>query len=103
MAATDEARRRGPVELHVSSFSPKERCVMRVVIHDYAGHPFQIQLSRELAGRGYYVTHQYCASYKTGKGAVERTTKDPETFSVEPFSMSDEFARYSPARRVIQE
>ena len=76
---------------------------MHVVIHDYAGHPFQIQLSRELARRGYYVTHQYCASYKTGKGAVERTTKDPETFSVEPFSMSDEFARYAPARRVIQE
>ena len=24
---------------------------MRLLIHDYAGHPFQVQLSRELARR----------------------------------------------------
>jgi len=30
---------------------------MRLLIHDYAGHPFQVQLSRELARRGHSVTH----------------------------------------------
>jgi putative colanic acid biosynthesis glycosyltransferase WcaI len=76
---------------------------MDVIIHDYAGHPFQLQLSRELARRGNCVTHQYCASYTTGKGAVVRTADDPDSFSVESFSMTGEFARYSPIRRVIQE
>jgi hypothetical protein len=32
-----------------------------------------------------------------------RNTGDPEGFSVEPLSMSDEFARYSTVRRVAQE
>ena len=77
---------------------------MNLVIHDYAGHPFQLQLSRELARRGYQVTHQYCISYTSGRGAVLRTAEDPDGFSVEPLSMfGEEFARYSPARRVIQE
>jgi colanic acid biosynthesis glycosyl transferase WcaI len=76
---------------------------MHVVMHDYAGHPFQVQLSRELARRSHRVTHQYCTSYTTGRGSVVPTTGDPDGFSVEPLSMSSEFARYSPARRVMQE
>jgi colanic acid biosynthesis glycosyl transferase WcaI len=31
-------------------------------MHDYAGHPFPVQLCRELARRGYRITHQYCTS-----------------------------------------
>ena len=76
---------------------------MHIVLHDYSGHPFQVQLSRELARRGHCVRHQYCASYTTGKGAVERAPDDPEGFSVEPICMASEFARYSPVRRVWQE
>lgn len=76
---------------------------MHIVMHDYSGHPFQVQLSRELAGRGHQVRHQYCSSYTTGKGAVESVTDDPDGFSVEPHCMASEFARYSPLRRVFQE
>ncbi len=76
---------------------------MDIVVHDYAGHPFQVQLSRELAYRGHHVRHQYCTSYTTGRGAVERRPDDPERFSLEPQAMSFEFARYSPFRRVLQE
>src|SRR5215213_1078888 len=76
---------------------------MHIVLHDYSGHPFQVQLSRELARRGHRVRHQYCSSYTTGKGAVERHPDDPEGFSVEPLTMTCEFARYSPFRRVLQE
>ena len=53
---------------------------MDIVMHDYAGHPFQVQLSRELAYRGHHVRHQYCTSYTTGRGAVERRPDDPERF-----------------------
>jgi colanic acid biosynthesis glycosyl transferase WcaI len=76
---------------------------MHIVMHDYSGHPFQVQLSRELARRGHQVRHQYCSSYTTGRGAVERAPEDPRSFSVEPLCMASEFARYSPLRRILQE
>jgi colanic acid biosynthesis glycosyl transferase WcaI len=41
---------------------------MRILVHDYSGHPFQVELSRELAKRGHSVTHSYCAAYVSGKG-----------------------------------
>ncbi len=42
--------------------------VMRILLHDYSGHPFQAQLSRELARRGHDVVHSTCAAYISGKG-----------------------------------
>jgi colanic acid biosynthesis glycosyl transferase WcaI len=32
---------------------------MRILVHDYAGHPFQVHLSQQLAIRGHDVTHAY--------------------------------------------
>ena len=34
---------------------------MKILIHDFAGHPFQMTLSRELANRGHDITHAYFA------------------------------------------
>ncbi|MDP9416419.1 MAG: glycosyltransferase family 4 protein [Actinomycetota bacterium] len=76
---------------------------MHIVVHDYSGHPFQLQLSRALARRGHDVRHQYCVSYTTGKGAVIKSASDPDAFEVEPLAMKGEFARYSPLRRIVQE
>lgn len=44
---------------------------MRVLVHDYSGHPFQAQLSRELARRGHHVVHSSCPAYSSGKGRLE--------------------------------
>ncbi|KUL28211.1 glycosyltransferase family 4 protein [Streptomyces regalis] len=41
---------------------------MRILVHDYSGHPFQAQLSRELAQRGHDVVHSTCPAYVSGKG-----------------------------------
>lgn len=57
---------------------------MRVVVHDYAGHPFQVELSRSLARRGHDVLHLYSASILTPQGALQRRDGDPPTFAVEP-------------------
>jgi colanic acid biosynthesis glycosyl transferase WcaI len=76
---------------------------VRLVIHDYSGHPGQVHLSRELARRGHQVQHQFCASYTTGRGATERREGDPATFSVRALELGGEFARYSPLVRVQQE
>jgi colanic acid biosynthesis glycosyl transferase WcaI len=76
---------------------------MRVLVHDYAGHPFQVQLSRELARRGHEVLHLHCGSLKTGKGAVKSKTDDVRRFRVDAVHLSGEFERYSPWRRLLQE
>ncbi|MGV0795078.1 glycosyltransferase family 4 protein [Mycolicibacterium sp. XJ1819] len=76
---------------------------MRLVVHDYSGHPGQVHLSRELARRGHTVEHQFCASYTTGRGATERREGDPATFSVRALELGGEFARYSPLTRLRQE
>ncbi len=55
---------------------------MRIVVHDYAGHPFQVQLSRYLAGLGHDVLHLYSASVSgTPQGALSRTSDDPAGFN----------------------
>jgi colanic acid biosynthesis glycosyl transferase WcaI len=76
---------------------------VRLVVHDYSGHPGQVHLSRELARRGHHVEHQFCSSYTTGRGATERRSTDPATFEVRALELGTEFARDSPVQRVRQE
>jgi glycosyltransferase involved in cell wall biosynthesis len=83
--------------------SPVQKADLRLVIHDYSGHPGQVHLSRELARRGHHVEHQYCASYTTGRGATRRCEGDPESFGVRAIELGSEFARYSPVARLRQE
>ena len=52
---------------------------MKILIHDYAGHPFQVGLSRELAYRGHCVTHAFFADDPGPKGALAREAGDPDT------------------------
>jgi colanic acid biosynthesis glycosyl transferase WcaI len=76
---------------------------LRIVVHDYSGFPFPVQLSRELARRGHDVLHLHCPSYRAGKGDLELRADDPATLAIEPIDMGGDFAKYSPARRVRQE
>lgn len=74
---------------------------LRVAVHDYVGHPFQVQLSRELARRGMDVLHLHCGSFRTGKGAVDDA--HDARLRIEDVTLSREFARYSPWTRFRQE
>lgn len=76
---------------------------MRIALHDYSGHPFQVQLARELARRRHRVLHLHCASYRTGKGALRRRSDDPEAFDVQGISLDEPLAKYSPRKRPFQE
>ena len=76
---------------------------MRVLIHDFAGHPFQIQLSRALAGRGYVIRHAYCASVAGPRGALERTPSDPESLEIRPIRLDKPVEKYSLIKRRLQE
>ncbi len=76
---------------------------MRLVVHDYSGHPFQVQLSRELARRGHEILHLHCESFVTGKGALTRQPSDPPNFEIEPISLGQTFEKYSYFKRFGQE
>ena len=76
---------------------------LKLLIHDFCGHPFQAQLSRELARSGLDVIHAYCSSYTTGRGALGLVPDDPVGLSFVPVSMGDEFDKYSARRRLKQE
>lgn len=75
---------------------------LRVVVHDFAGHPFQIDLSRALAERGHSVLHVHCESYTSGKGGFAGVNDLPN-LSVVGLSVGAEFAKYAPLRRCAQE
>jgi len=55
---------------------------MRIVICDYAGHPFQAELSRCLARRGHAVLHLYFADLQAPKGALARLPGDSPNFDI---------------------
>lgn len=56
---------------------------MRLVICDYAGHPFQVELSRSLAHRGHSVLHLHFADLQAPKGELAVRPGDSPNFQVE--------------------
>ena len=74
---------------------------MRVIVHDFSGHPFQAELARSLAARGHEVLHVQCASYPSGKGSFDvDDAGNPQYASV---SVGDVFERYRTGRRLVHE
>jgi len=74
---------------------------MRILLHDYSGHPFQVQLSRELSRRGHDVTHSYCDAYTSGKGHL--TSEPGETLVFDPIGVGVRIDKLSFGRRLFQE
>ncbi|HNA99367.1 MAG TPA: glycosyltransferase family 4 protein [Marmoricola sp.] len=74
---------------------------MRILVHDYSGHPFQVELSRALAARGHDVTHSYCAAYVSGKGHL--TAEPGETLRFEAIGESVNIDKMAFAKRLVQE
>ncbi len=72
---------------------------MRIIVHDYAGHPFEVQLSRALADRGHHVMHLYCKSTLTPRGALKQSASDPRTFDISAVGLSEMIPKTSFLRR----
>jgi glycosyltransferase involved in cell wall biosynthesis len=72
---------------------------MKILLHDYAGHSFQVQLSRELAARGHTVGHLYCESTHTPQGELVRRDSDPPGFSVRGIRLAEMIRKNSLFRR----
>ena len=54
---------------------------MHILLHDFAGHPFQVELSRALALRGHQVTHAYFAADAGPKGQMSANQATGLTFA----------------------
>lgn len=72
---------------------------MRVYLHDYAGHPFQVQLARALAGRGHTVRHGYSSTNQTPHGALARRDDDPEGFEPDPIALNNPVEKHKSSLR----
>ena len=74
---------------------------MRIVVHDFAGHPFPLQLNRELARTGHRVDHLYCASVIGAKGMVGMQEDDPDRLSIRGLSTGRPITKASFLRRFL--
>jgi hypothetical protein len=77
---------------------PSGERALPVVTHDYGRHPFQVQLSRELARCAMDVLHLHCDSVRIATGAVDDA--DDEGLRVEG-SFSPKKIRQSHHRATI--
>lgn len=66
---------------------------MRILLSDYSGHPFQAQLSRELARRGHRVRHVHFAGFQTPKGNLAVQPGDPEGLEIVGVTLDQPFAK----------
>lgn len=67
---------------------------MRILVHDYAGHAFTVQLSRELAKQGHEVMHCYSVNLPTTpQGVNEKQPGDPEHFYSQPIDIGRQMDR----------
>ena len=84
--------------------SGAEHSKIKILVNDYCGHPFQVELSRELARRGHVVLHVYSADDQSPKGDLLPNDSDPPGFAVEGLSLGEPLEKYSNlARRRRQE
>ncbi len=77
---------------------------MKIVVHDYGGYPFPVQLSRSLARRGHEVAHIYCRSlWTTPRAGLEPRADDPSSFTIRPIKLQEDVSKYSFVKRWRQE
>lgn len=72
---------------------------MRINVHDYSGHPFQVQLSRELARRGHEVRHEFATQYVSGRGRLSVDREDPPTLHICGVDAGVPLDKYDPLAR----
>lgn len=66
---------------------------MKILINDFGGYAFPIQLSNYLSKNGYSIIHTYLSNIKTPHGNMDRG--DSDTLTVVPISLKTEFNKYN--------
>ena len=76
---------------------------MRILVHDFGGYAFALQLSCALARRGHTVSHAYCASLQTTPPGVSGAGALPATLTVTGLKLSAPLNKYALVTRWRQE
>ena len=76
---------------------------MKIFVHDYPGHAFPMQLSREFAVLGHTVVHAFAAALEAPKGAVAAQPDDPPGLTILPIVTGAAMDKYALVRRVLDE
>jgi colanic acid biosynthesis glycosyl transferase WcaI len=73
---------------------------MRIFVNEFCGHPFQMELSRELARMGHDVCHVYFAdNVSTPKGQTEKRREDSKRLAIEGLHITRAFEKHSILKR----
>lgn len=75
----------------------------RIVVHDYSGHAFPVQLSRWLAAQGHRVLHLYAADAETPRGPLAPLPDDPAGLVIEGVSIGRPLEKYVLHRRWLHD
>jgi colanic acid biosynthesis glycosyl transferase WcaI len=70
-----------------------------ILVHDFAGHPFQAELSRHLAKRGHKITHGWFAGETGPKGRLTKVSGDPDTLAFQPFGTTIPYSKSNFVKR----
>lgn len=73
---------------------------MRILVHDFGGHPFVFELSRALARRGHQVCHLFFADFPGPKGNAETLPDDPAGLTITSVAIDREYRVDSMASRL---
>ena len=77
---------------------------MRILVHDYGGYAFPLELSQELGKRGHDVVHAYCASLQTTPPGVGKNAhRSPEGIELRPIALNKPLNKYDFVQRWKQE
>ncbi|CAA7615430.1 conserved hypothetical protein [Candidatus Terasakiella magnetica] len=72
---------------------------LRLMVHDYAGHAFPVQLSRWLARQGHRVLHCYSADFESPHGALAPQRDDPCGLTLAALGLGLPVPKYQPLHR----
>jgi colanic acid biosynthesis glycosyl transferase WcaI len=88
-------------DIDMPDFAPEQK--QRIVVCDRSGHPFQVQLSRELARRGHHLLHLYWSDFVTPHGLLDKHSADAPTFNIAGVSIGEPYLKNSFIKRRRQE
>ena len=75
---------------------------MNILLCDFVGHAFPLELSVALAERGHRVTHTHLSGFVVGKGPFDDAER-PAGLEVRPVDLGSAFPKYRPAARAGHE
>lgn len=76
---------------------------MRILVQDYGGYPFPLELSRELAARGHEIVHLHFADLQRVKAGAMAGSFVDGNLTVVGLSLGEPFQKYNLFRRRQQE